>query len=195
MKQIVVVMGLPGAGKTGFSRFIASLFPGACVLSRNEVGRLWDIPEEQRPYVKARDFAYHRADEIDKRYYFRIKKAFLANQTLVCDATFRVRKKREEMLAFAETQGVPIIFVECVASYDRILGNLRRQAKTGEKRFVEPVDKVLEFYVDTFELVGIPERKWMNLVKFDTERKKITEVSLRSDFAPSSFSTFAASLS
>lgn len=103
--MLVVVCGLPGAGKSTVSRHVADRLDGRLV--RTDVVRKELFPDPSYTTAESRT----TYDEVLSRARERIR----ASKHVVLDGTFRRRALREQAAAVADDAGVPfrLVRVEC----------------------------------------------------------------------------------
>jgi predicted kinase len=109
--RIVVVCGLPGAGKTTVSEHAAELLDGA--LFRTDVVRKDLFPEPEYTETEMR--------AVYEELFERASAAVRRGDAAVLDGTFQHRDLRDEVASVAENLGVPVTFVkvDCEAAVVR----------------------------------------------------------------------------
>jgi predicted kinase len=171
-KNLIVMVGGPGAGKTETAHRIRLSINNSKVISR-DCFRKPDISHDN-----INDYARRSAAIIDRKFYSCIKRQITKYKTLILDATFRERNKREEIIDFAQLHGCCIFFVECICSKQAQLERLNWQCRLGRKKFIKSPAEILDYYNKSSETLD-KEKDLATVLQFDTENDQVVFKSIQ----------------
>jgi len=165
-RRIIIMMGGPGTGKTETAHHIQLSINNSRVISR-DCFRNPDISHDN-----INDYARRSAAAIDRKFYSSIKRQIAKFKTIILDATFRERRKREEIIEFAQRHSCHLFFVECVCSEQAQLERLIWQCRLGHKKFINSPEEILDYYKKSSEALH-REIDFATVMQFDTENDQI----------------------
>ena len=157
---LYVLCGLPGTGKSTYAERLRGIFDIALFRSDEVRRKLPEYGEHRGPLpfgtgiykLDMRGLVYSRLlsmahDELK------------TGRSAIMDATFSMRKWREEAVRLAEDLDVNILFLECVSSRDTILERLARR-RQGDDGLSDARPEHLDGLADEFESMNelSPER-------------------------------------
>ena len=157
---LYVLCGLPGTGKSTYAKKLHEIFDVALFRS--------DEARQELPEFSARSgpvpfgTGIYRP-EMRGRVYSRLlsmaQEEIKNGRPAILDATFSMKKWREEAVRMAEDLDVNILFLECVCSRDTILERLSRR-REGDDSLSDARPEHLDGLVDEFESMDelSPER-------------------------------------
>ncbi|WP_232686432.1 AAA family ATPase [Halobacterium zhouii] len=160
--HLVVVCGLPGAGKTTVSEYVAERLDGQ--LYRTDVIRkeLFQDPEytpEEREAVYAE---LHR----------RAKATLDAGRSVVLDGTFKLREHRGESRRAAQAIGVPLALVQVVCAEDVVRDRIR--ARSGDASDAD--FEIHRQYQREFEAIAGPFTRVDNSGTLTETRRQVADL-------------------
>jgi predicted kinase len=115
--MIIVVFGLPGTGKTRFSRQLANELNAVHLntdIVRDELGKKGDYSEKSKQQV------YDRMLE-------KSLKGLDSGHNIILDGTFHKKERREKIKNIARKTGNDIFFIEMKASKQTVAGRLKKK--------------------------------------------------------------------
>jgi len=126
---VIVVCGASGTGKSSIARLLHARLGFAVMNSDCVRKRLAGIPAQQRVRAGYAEGIY--SDEFTRRTYSTMlseaQKTMRAGRGVILDATFKDPRDRRRVLDLAKRRGLPVLFVECVASESEIVRRLQRR--------------------------------------------------------------------
>lgn len=164
--------GLPGTGKTTTAHRIRKAMENTAVISRH----LYKNPHMKIGCLD--EYANKDAKSIDCNFYVRASELLSNYTTVILDATFRERAKREVAVEFARKHGCDLILIECICSYQVLLERLKRQMLLGQKYFINTPEEVLEYYIKSTQALD-GELSSTTFFQLDTEKNLIKKKSLQ----------------
>jgi predicted kinase len=161
-KRLIVMCGLPGAGKTTTAHRIRQALGDAIVFSRDFVrGKYKDDMET-----------------IDRIYYEDVENLLPFFSTIILDATFKKSGQRQFAFDFARKQGCQLFLIECICDNQTLLDRLQRQVQLGHKKFNGPLEKQLERYINSMQKLQ-KQLLEVNFIQLNTETNRVISRSLQ----------------
>jgi len=152
MKKLILVMGLPGSGKSFFAERLASAI-GANYLSsdreRNRTGRRGHYSTEDKLKI------YHDLEEL-------AKETLNLGKTVVIDATFHLQHTRDLFSKLAVEEGASPFYFHTTADEDLIRERLR-QPRTESQADFSVYKKIKEAFEPIIMEVTVLESKKDNI--------------------------------
>lgn len=198
--RLIIICGHPGAGKTTTAHRIRKAIENAVVVSRDLL---------KNPHIgngSLDEYSNKDATIIDRKFYDRAGELLSTFTTVILDATFRERAKREVAYEFARKHGCDLLLIECICCYAILLRRLQHQMRLGHKQFIKPPEEVLKYYIENTQPPD-NEMSWGAYLKLNTESKhpnikfvqtpscqfaaKLIEI-LEQPFDPSQYEAFCA---
>jgi len=124
-KNLIIMMGYPGVGKTTTAHRISKAMPNTAVVSRDRYRAIHD---------RTSYFDRDEGSVIDQRFFSTVVDMLDTYSNVILDATFRLFVKREEALLIAHNHGCQFFIIECICSESTLLRRLNRQQISGEKK-------------------------------------------------------------
>ena len=115
--MIIVVFGLPGTGKTRFSRLLGNELNAIHLntdIVRDELGKKGNYSEKSKQQVYDR-LMEKSLKELDR------------GNNIILDGTFHKKDRREKIKNIASETGNDIFFIEMIASEQTIAGRLEKK--------------------------------------------------------------------
>jgi predicted kinase len=171
-KKLILMCGLPGAGKTTTAHRIRQALDDAIVVSRDYIrnhkknGRLDDHSSNGEITI------------VDQIYYADVEEYIFVYSTVILDATFKEYARRQKAFKFAQEHGCDIFLIECVCSYPILLQRLKRQVQLGYKKFNRPLEEQLKYYIKNMQE---PQKQLdgVSFIQFDTEKNQVMVQSIQ----------------
>jgi predicted kinase len=171
-KRLIIMCGLPGAGKTTTAHRIRQAMKDAIVISRDHL---------RNPYRGngcLHEYSNWQATIVDRRFFFQTEQLLFNHTTVILDATFLEYELRQAAFHIAQKHGCQFLVIECICSFQILLKRLTRQMLLGHKKFVKPPKEILKFYISNIQMPE-SEMNWTNFIKLDTENNQIILNSLQ----------------
>ncbi len=167
--MLIIVMGLPGSGKTTFAKGLSQLI-GASHISSDQIRFQTRRRGRYDPYNKAKVY---------EAMYPLIHTELEAGRTVILDGTFYLKRLRNLILQKCRNLHVPIIFIEITATESDILKRLKQKRPDSEadeavyylvRRAFEPLEyEHLILNSSQYPLEEMLEQALTYLAKYDYE--------------------------
>lgn len=170
-KKLILMCGLPGAGKTTTAHRIRQALGDAFVVSRDRIRNRY---RENALYDESSKW---EITPIDYIFYDDVERFLPFYNTIILDATFKIFHKRRKAFDFAHKHGCQLVMIECVCSHETILERLTHQMSLKYKKFNVPPKDILEYYAKSME----PQKELedASFLQFDTETNHVIVKSLQ----------------
>lgn len=90
MKELIMLVGIPGSGKTTFAKkYLINKFNSAAYVSRDDI---------RFSFLKESDGYFEHEGRVFEKYIQDIQNAIENNQTIICDATHLTERARNKVL-------------------------------------------------------------------------------------------------
>lgn len=164
--RLIVMLGLPGTGKSYLARRLAARLGAFHLLSDSIRKQLVGVPVGSKQIEGVDRGIYNRT--ISHRTYAellrRTRLLLGAGQTVIADATFLREDSRQEAAELAKKAGVPVLFVHADCPESTVASRMRRRAHEYGMS-----DADLSVYRRMKERF-IPPRTGRNLIRVDTRQ-------------------------
>jgi len=131
--RLVVMMGLPGTGKTYLAQKLAARIDALHLMTDSIRKQLFGIPIDARRFAGYGKGLY--APGVSRKTYremYRRARAYLAKgQVVLVDATFLQEDFRNEARALARRAGVPVLFVHADCPERTVASRMKRRLRQG----------------------------------------------------------------
>lgn len=144
MHRIVIVMGLPGSGKSYFAKKLAEKFTAVYINSdtvRKDLGAMGRYSFEDKLLVY-KEMAKLTEQQVHE------------NETIIVDATFYLKTMRDIFIGLADKKEAQIIFIYIIADEALIKSRLEKSRIDSEADFA-----VYEKVKNQFEKINIPHQE------------------------------------
>lgn len=153
--MIIVILGLPGAGKSYLAEKVAKEF-NALYLNSDK------IRKENTSQIDYSDIA---KNDIYEEIFTALEEAVTKGQYVVLDATFYRKPLRKRIVTIAEKIKIPIYFIEVVASLKVTQERLKKRRQYSDADF-----KVYQQVKEKFDPLEVPH------LTLRSDRLSITEM-------------------
>lgn len=140
MPRLILICGLPGAGKTTLARRLAAALPGV---------RL--CPDEWLSDLGVDLFDEATRDRLERRFWALTQELLPLGQTVVLEFGFWTRAERDEKRLAARALGVPVELHYLTAPLDELARRIAARAAAGEPGAVPISRELLETYLSWFQ--------------------------------------------
>jgi len=151
-KTVLVVLGLPGSGKSFFARHLADNL-AAGYLNTDMVRK--KMNKKRKHDDRSKQMVY---DQMEKAMVEEVRK----NDVVILDGTFQTRQVRKQFIRRSGTLGIKIRFIQVTADDETI-----RERMEQSRRYTEDDYEIYRVVKDRFEPVIEPH------LRFDTDQLEL----------------------
>jgi predicted kinase len=140
MPRLILICGLPGAGKTTLARRLAAALPAV---------RL--CPDEWLADLGVDLFDEVTRDRLERRFWTHTQELLPLGQTVILESGFWSRAERDEKRLAARALGIPVELHYLTAPVGELARRIAARAAAGEPGSVPISRELLESYLPFFE--------------------------------------------
>lgn len=186
-KKLILMCGLPGAGKTTTAHRIRQALGDTVVISRDYIRNRYKMNGRFDEYLQG------EITTIDREFYSIVEEHLRCYSTVILDATFKYYAQRQTAFDFARKHDCQLFMIECICSYSVLLERLKKQMVLGQKKFGKPLEELLEYYKTSMQE---PQEKLQGIsfIELNTENNHVMVKFLQSssyEFAKRLFNILA----
>ncbi|MCI0617127.1 ATP-binding protein [bacterium] len=176
-KKLILMCGLPGAGKTTTAHRIRQALGDAIVVSRDFIRNRYKLNGHIDEYPKG------EITKIDEIFYADVKNILPNFSTVILDATFKESIQRQTAFDFALKHGCQLFLIECICSDPIRLKRLNKQRILGQKKFIKPLEELMEYYKKSMQE---PQKQLegLSFLQLDTENNHVESRSIQEQAFP-----------
>lgn len=109
---------------------------------------------------------------VDKEWYTSTEKYIKTRKSVIMDATFHTRKKREKLYRFGNRLNCNLIFIHCICNPQTAIARLRHQEFLKEKVFYYDISEMVSAYANTYEPV-LKDHQNPPIIEYNTKIQKL----------------------
>ena len=153
--MIIVVMGLPGTGKTYFAEHLAAHRQAKHISSDKTRNQL----------QKRGNYAPEDKAQVYREMLVLAEEALKTGQDVIMDATYSQKAQRDEVMALAQRLSTPVHFIQLTADEDTVMERTSKEREDSEADF-----KIYQLIKQSFEPLEGP------YLKLNSSQLKIEEM-------------------